>query len=300
MIGTAIIQNGRLEPASAALVPADDPDAFHGYGCYEALRIRSGILYYPEFHEERLLRSAAILGIQHAIQPGTLVQALYQLAEANGIADCNVKVLLFGRDGRNADWFAFLLPPLYPPEHSSTVGVRCTLFHGERPFPAAKSLGVLVSTLAFRQAKARACWDALLVNRHGEITEGTRTNLFYVDATGSSDDDTDVSGSSRLSPSLCAVYTPPADVALEGITRRTLLAALAAAGIPAFERPLNVQEAISGRFTLMLTSTSTGVVPIHSLLDPDSRVHRLQIHPAFNSIRQAYLSHVEEYARKTR
>lgn len=298
MIGTTIIHNGRLEPASAAVVPADDPDAFHGYGCYEALRIRSGILYYPEFHEERLLRSAAILGIQHAIQPGNLVQALHQLVEANGIKDCNVKVLLFGREGRHADWFAFLLPPLYPPADSSTAGVNCTLFHGERPFPAAKSLGVLVSTLAFRQAKARACWDALLVNRRGEITEGTRTNLFYVDTTGNPDDDNDVSGSGRLSPGLCAVFTPPAVDALEGITRRTLLAALATAGMPAFERPLTVGEAISGRFTLMLTSTSTGVVPIHSLLDPDSSVHELQINPAFDSIRHAYLAHVEEYARK--
>ena len=297
MIGTTIIRNGRLEPASAAVVPADDPDAFHGYGCYEALRIRSGTLFFPEFHEERLLRSAAILGIQHAIQPGDLVVALQQLASANGFVDCNVKVLLFGREGRDADWFAFLLPPLYPPGDSSTAGVNCTLFHGERPFPAAKSLGVLVSTLAFRQAKAKDCWDALLVNRRHEITEGTRTNLFYVDASGNPD--ADLSEPGKASPGLFTVFTPPAVDALEGITRRTLLEALSSAGIPTAERPLPVQEAFSGRFSLMLTSTSTGVVPIHSLLDSDGIPHELLIHPAFESIRNAYLAHVEDYARKT-
>jgi branched-subunit amino acid aminotransferase/4-amino-4-deoxychorismate lyase len=286
MIGTTIIHNGQLEPASAAVVPADDPDAFHGYGCYEVLRIRSGILYFPAFHEERLLRSAAILGIQHDIQPGNLVQALHYLAEANGMAECNVKVLLFGREGRDADWFAFLLPPLYPPDDSCTAGVNCTLFHGERPFPAAKSLGVLVSTLAFRQAKAKACWDALLVNRRGEITEGTRTNLFFVDA-------------ERLAGSAShggfTVFTPPAADALEGITRRTLLAALSSAGIPTAEHPLSVRDAISGRFCLMLTSTSTGVVPVHSFLDTEGSFHELPPMPAFGSVRNAYLRHLEGY-----
>jgi branched-chain amino acid aminotransferase len=282
MLGTMIIHNGQMAPAYAAVVPADDPDAFHGYGCYEVLRIRDGILFYPEFHEERLLRSAAILGIHHALKPGDLVHALRQLADANGSTDCTVKVLLFGREGRDADWFAFLLPPLYPPADSSSTGVTCTLFHGERPFPAAKSLGVLVSTLAFRQAKAMSCWDALLVDRHGQITEGTRTNLFYVDRTSL--------------PDAFTVCTPPATDALEGITRRTLLEALAGAGIPTAQRPLDVQEALSGRFCLMLTSTSTGVVPVHSLLDSGGGSRELPIYPAFGSIRTAYLRYVAEYA----
>ncbi|MGD9941401.1 MAG: aminotransferase class IV [Clostridia bacterium] len=284
MIGSSVIRNGTLVSASSAMIPADDPDAFHGYGCYEVLRRRSGILFFPEFHEERLLRSAAILGIQHAIQPGNLVQALHRLVEENGVAECTVKVLLFGRDGRDADWFAFLLPPLYPPDDSSTAGVKCTLFHGERPFPAAKSLGVLVSTLAFRQAKARACWDALLVNRRGEITEGTRTNLCYIDCTGR--------------PDAFTVLTPPAADALEGITRRTLLAALSSAGISSAERPLTIQDALSGRFCLMLTSTSTGVVPIHSLQDALSNGHELPTTPAFGIVRNAYLKYLDGYTER--
>jgi branched-subunit amino acid aminotransferase/4-amino-4-deoxychorismate lyase len=281
MIGSSVIRNGTLVSASSAMIPADDPDAFHGYGCYEVLRRRSGILFFPEFHEERLLRSAAILGIQHAIQPGNLVQALHRLVEENGVAECTVKVLLFGRDGRDADWFAFLLPPLYPPDDSCTAGVNCTLFHGERPFPAAKSLGVLVSTIAFRQAKAKACWDALLVNRRGGITEGTRTNLFYFEVAGS--------------PDALTVFTPPAADALEGITRRTLLAALSSANIPTAERSLAAQDAISGRFCLMLTSTSTGVVPIHSLQDAEGNCHELPTTPAFETIRNAYLRYLDGY-----
>jgi branched-subunit amino acid aminotransferase/4-amino-4-deoxychorismate lyase len=293
MIGTTIIRNGQLEPVSAAMIAVDDPDAFHGYGCYEALRIRNGTLFFPEFHEERLLHSAAILGIQHAIQPGELVQALHRLASANGFGECNVKVVLFGREGRNADWFAFLLPPLYPPADSSTVGVTCTLFQGERPFPAAKSLGVLVSTLAFRQAKAKDCWDALLVNRHGEITEGTRTNLFYVEAPRRHETAPD---SGQSSPDAFTVFTPPASDALEGITRRTLLGAMSAAGIPTAERSLTVQEALSGRFCLMLTSTSTGVVPVRMVIDEVWKHYELPIIPTFEAIQASYKQMLGRYA----
>ena len=148
--------------------------------------------------------------------------------------------------------------------------------------PAAKSLGVLVSTLAFRQAKARACWDALLVNRHNQITEGTRTNLFYLEA---------LQGDFR-------VFTPPAADALEGITRRTLLAALVAAGIPTAERPLSLQDIHSGRYSLMLTSTSTGVVPVSSVIAADGVCHSLPSSSAFEVIRSVYLKQVEEYAKK--
>jgi branched-subunit amino acid aminotransferase/4-amino-4-deoxychorismate lyase len=285
MIGSVIIHNGRLEPATTGIIPIDDPDAFHGYGCYEVLRIRGGTLFFPEFHEERLLRSAAILGIQNALRQGELVQALHHLASANGIGECNLKVLLFGREGRNADWFAFLLPPVYPPADSSTLGVTCTLFQGERPFPAAKSLGVLVSTLAFRQAKAKDCWDALLVNRRSEITEGTRTNLFYVDTSSP------VSASSAMP----TVYTPPAADALEGITRRTLLEALRTEGIPTEERPLQLEEALSGRFCLMITSTSTGVVPVRMLIDEAGRQHELPVAAVFIGIQGYYKQMLGRY-----
>ena len=206
-----------------------------------------------------------------------------------------MKVLMLGREDRHADWFAFRLPPLYPPDDSSTAGVNCTLFHGERPFPAAKSLGVLVSTLAFRQAKTRACWDALLVNRHGQITEGTRTNLFYVEAAGGHEAAADAGRSSS-----CAftVFTPPASDALEGITRRTLLEALTIAGIHTAERPLTVQEALSGRFCLMLTSTSTGVVPIHALLEADGRTHDLPATAAYEVVRNTYMKKLTDYTKQ--
>jgi len=248
MIGDRIIINGSLAAPAEAVFPLDDVDVTYGYGCYETLKVRDGVLYFPEFHEERLLRSAAILGIAHAVAPGDVAAALKALVKTEAVGSCNIKIMLTGHEGRPADWYAFLLPPVLPSAAVYGQGVSCLLFRGERHFPAAKSLSMLLSTVAYRSATTRGCYDALLVNGRGEITEGTRANVFYA-RRGVSD----------------AVFTPPADDVLSGITRRTLMAALAEAGVRTIERPLPLADALGGEYALALTSTSSRVIPVRSL-----------------------------------
>ncbi len=254
-LGTYAIRNGGLTSLGALSLGLDDTDITYGYGCYETLKVRSGKLYFPEFHEERFLSSAAILGIRHSLRPGELVGALGRLVEAAGQGDCNVKVMMIGRDGRDADWYAFLLPPVIPPADSYAEGVPCLLFRGERHFPAAKSLSMLLSTVAYRAAGRAGCYDALLVDGAGRITEGTRTNVFY-----------------SLAGEPEAVYTPPASRVLSGITRRTVMAALAEAGLRVEERDLPVEEAVDGRASLAVTSTSSKVIRVRRLLGEPSGV----------------------------
>ncbi len=249
MIGDRIIINGSLAMPAEAVFPLDDVDVTYGYGCYETLKVRDGVLFFPEFHEERLLRSAAILGIVHSIPPGSVVAALKALVQAEAAHTCNIKIMLTGHEGRPADWYAFLLPPILPSATVYEQGVSCLLFRGERHFPAAKSLSMLLSTVAYRCATTRGCYDALLVNGRGEITEGTRTNVFYV-RRGVSD----------------AVFTPPAVDVLAGITRRTLMAALAESGVRTIEQPLSLDDALGGDFELAVTSTSSRVIPVRTLL----------------------------------
>ncbi|GAB1457095.1 hypothetical protein MASR2M48_24030 [Spirochaetota bacterium] len=249
MIGKNIVVNGELASPSMASTTLSDTDVTYGYGCYETLKIRQGLLYFPEFHADRLIRSAEVLGIQHTLTPEKVVVAMHLLDHANGIRESNIKIMLIGREGRDADWYIFMLPPIIPPAAAYKSGVSCLLFKGERHFPAAKSLSMLLSTVAYRAATSQGCYDALLVNGRDEITEGTRTNLFYAKR-----------GEARIA------YTPPRDDALEGITRRTLIEALAKVGIKTVERPLSVAEALSGVFALAVTSTSSRVIAVQTLV----------------------------------
>lgn len=253
MLGEWFWKDGELLRAENAFVRLDDAELTQGYGCYEVLKLRSGLAYFPEFHEERLIRSLAILGIGHALKPGFLKAAISALSEANGLSDANVKVLVIGRAEAPAECSVLCLPPIYPPADAPSYGVDCLLFVGQRQFPRAKSLSLLLSTAAYRAASARSCYEALFVDAHGRIAEGTRMNLFYAEAEA---------------PAGGVIYTPPAAQVLEGITRRTIMEAMAAAGRPVRERPLGLDEALAGRYAIMVSSTSNRALPVRSLLGP--------------------------------
>lgn len=243
-----IILNGELAEDGAAAFSLDDSDVTFGYGCYETLKVRGGVLFFPEFHAERLVGSARILGIAIDFDESGVIDALERLVAANRLVDNNVKVIVIGRNGRFADWYALPLPPLYPPPGSDRDGVTCLAYSGERHFPQAKSLSMLLSTVAYRTASALGCYDALLVNHRGEITEGTRTNVFYA-----------------FTAEPGVIYTPPEKDVLSGITRKTFMNLAEEEGKKIRERPLPLAEVDTGSVGLLVSSTSTRLVPVSAL-----------------------------------
>jgi branched-subunit amino acid aminotransferase/4-amino-4-deoxychorismate lyase len=283
MLGAYFCHNGAFKPVAEARFALDDVELTHGYGCYETLKLRDGLVYFPEFHEERLLRSLSIVGIAHAMAPGALASALGELARVNGLREANLKALAIGRQDRPADWYILALPPVAPSAAAYENGVDCLLYRGERQFPQAKSLSLLLSTIAYRSALAEGCYDALLINGRSELSEGTRMNLFYAEA-------------GAAAHSSGTLYTPPAKDVLEGITRRTLMAALAAEGLPVIERPLREDEALSGRFGLMVSSTSNKALPVRRLLRPDGPPVELPLPGFFRAVLRSYDGYLRRYA----
>lgn len=266
MTETRIIHNGQLVDEETVRFSLNDTDLLYGYGCYEVLKVRGGLLYFPEDHVERLLSSAEILGFDHALDRDDLITALRMIVVSLELVDANLRIVVLAHEGRPADWYIIPQPALFPPQNAKTSGVDCLLHEGERHFPKAKSLSMLLSTVAFRAALKQNCYDALLVDRTGEITEGTRTNVFFVEKT---------------SPE--TVYTPPASRVLSGITRKTFLQSLDEAGRPWKEAPLRLEEVLTGRYGLLVSSTSTTLVPVSRLFENDGNtVHRL---PVFKELR---------------
>lgn len=267
-----IVHNGRIVDDFSVRFSLNDTDLLYGYGCYEVLKVRHGLLYFPEDHVDRLLSSAEILGFEHTLDRSDMLAALRMIVVSLELVDANLRIVVLAHDGRPADWYIIPQPALYPPKHAKTGGIDCLLYQGERQFPQAKSLSMLLSTIAFRAASRKGCYDALLVARTGEITEGTRTNVFFVD---------------KDAPE--TVYTPPASRVLSGITRKTFLQALDEAGRPWKESSLRLEHVRSGRYGLLVSSTSTTLVPVARLLENEGNiVHAL---PVFNELKELSVSY---------
>jgi len=230
------------------------------------------VVYFAEMHEERLWHSARTIDLEHPFHLGDFRRFVAALVEANGIGDANLKALLVGgHTAAEARLSILTLNPLFPDRKLYRQGAAAITWKGERIFPQAKTLNMLVSYLAYREAQNLGAYDALLVNRHGEVTEGTRTNFFVTDGT--------------------ALATAPAAQVLEGVTQLTIRQVIRDLGISLIERPLPLSE-LSQWQGAFLTSTSTKIMPLRQIDGTG-----LPLSPLVDRLRLAYDGWLDTYAR---
>lgn len=282
-----IIFNGILVEEASVRFSLKDTDILYGYGCYETLKVRNALTFFPEEHVDRLIASAIAIGFEHRLDKSTLLAAINLFVNSQQLLNSNLRIVVIGHESRPADWYILSQEALYPPKNAKSVGLDCLLYFGERQIPQAKSLSMFLSTIAYRAACKQDCYDALLVNRYKQITEGTRTNVFFV-----AKDQPDI------------VFTPPASQVLSGITRKTFLHALDEAGISWKEEPLQLEHALNGSFGLLISSTSTTLVPVARIYNPkDSAWHNLPVFnelKTFSSLYHSWLESWEEHKRSTK
>ncbi|HEY5152967.1 MAG TPA: aminotransferase class IV [Candidatus Saccharimonadales bacterium] len=237
--------NGEILPIDRAVIPLNNIEYSYGFGVYETVRLAKGTLYFPDDHCRRLMESARIIGLAHNFSEASVRAALEALIAGNKAETCNLKILLIGGSGADkASLDILCLNPLFPDHRLYEEGATCTTYDYERAFPGAKTLNMLQSYIAYREAKQADAYDALLVDREGRLTEGTRTNFFAVKGR--------------------TLVTPPAKYVLPGVTRHYLIKAAERQGFEVAEREIELAN-ISEYDGACLTSTSAKVMPIRSL-----------------------------------
>ncbi len=203
---TYIAHNNEMIEEKNANMKVSDKAMFFDFAVYSSLKVIQGKLFFPEFHTDRLLESAGIIGMQHKFAKQDIIEMMDKVVKANNINDAFLRVLLIGDPdtNQNAELYVFPLTGVhYYPKSAYTKGVKAITYKGERRFPTAKTKDLLLSFLAYKEAEKAGAIDALLVDNDGNIREGTRSNFFAVK------EDT--------------IITPPAGKVLEGITKKIIL-----------------------------------------------------------------------------
>lgn len=238
--------NGEVRPAAEAVVPLSSIEYAYGFGVYETIRVSGGEPRFLDEHAERLLGSARIIGLAHPYAAEDVARYVRELIATNEADACNIKILLIGaaQDAADATLYIQCLNPLFPDKKLYRDGCICTSARFERAFPHAKTLNMLRSYLAYREAKAAGAYDALLVDSGGNVTEGTRTNFFCLKGK--------------------TLYSPPSEKILLGVTRAHVLAVAAHEGFILEERDIPYSD-ISLYECAFLTSTSTKIMPVASV-----------------------------------
>jgi branched-subunit amino acid aminotransferase/4-amino-4-deoxychorismate lyase len=174
-------------PIDARALRPDDSAFSAGRGCYTTARFRGGRIRFLERHSARLARDARRLGIG-SVDPARVAEALAatgraNFAEAPGGGDGVVRVQA-SRDGAGALHLT-AVPRSAGPEPAVWRACTAPMPHeGPMPWSGAKVSNHLLFALAGDHARAAGCDEALLLDRHGYLVEGSRSNLLVVGKDG--------------------------------------------------------------------------------------------------------------------
>lgn len=242
-------KNGELLPMTEANVPFSNIEYAYGFGVYETIRVVHGKAVFLDDHLKRLMASARVIDLQHTLTETTIAEWISALLVKISADTCNLKILLIGaREATDAMFVILPLAPLFPDKKLFRDGVCVITESYERYLPHAKTLNMLPSFLLYGKAKKAGCYDCLLIDRKGNVTEGTRTNVLAMRGR--------------------TLISPPTEDILEGVMRANVLRIAKANGFDVVEEhvPLAKIQSYDGLF---LTSTSSKILPINKIDDVD-------------------------------
>ncbi len=234
------IKNGEIIREEDAVLPITLREVQCNYSVYEALRVLGGKAVHLEDHEKRLRESASMLKMD--IPPLFLDAWIKKLVEHDGLSDVTMRILVVG--GACPQVFITYTELLTYPDSYYYEGVGVTTYSGERFMPTCKTSNLLLSYLALNDAREKGAFEALLVNREGEVLEGTRSNFYaLIDGT---------------------VYTADTDKVLSGVTRISVLKALENMGVPVVLSAPSVSD-LERADALFISSTSMAAMPVSAV-----------------------------------
>lgn len=241
-----IILNGRLIDENKANISITDKGYFFDFAVYSSLKVIQGKIFFEKYHIDRLFESARLINLDHSFSKTSVRFWLNRLVKTEKIQDSLLRMILIGDpDGMGKEkLFIFSVSGLtYHPSKLYRLGAKVITCEGERQIPRSKTKNLLASFLAYTEAQKQGAIDALMVDKQGNIREGTRSNFFAIKKK--------------------TIIMPPAEKMLEGITKKIMLKVVRDHfSIKSADIPL---KNINSYNEFFLTSTSMNVMPIRQI-----------------------------------
>ncbi|PLX14736.1 MAG: aminotransferase class IV [Marinilabiliales bacterium] len=244
-----------------------------GTSIYEVIKVEKGIPIFLEDHLNRLYNSADISNLSINESYCDFEALIGELIKKNKTVDGKIKIIIrFANSGKSEkDLLIYFTPQIIPSLEDYENGVEVGICNAIRSNPNAK----IYNTIARKKANDRIAeeniFEVLLINKDGFITEGSRSNVFFIREN--------------------KVITAPSKEVLNGITRKHIVNICTTNKISLFEHKVH-QSDISKMDALFLTGTSIKVLPVKNIgkneFNPDHEVLR-KIMELYDQARSNYL-----------
>jgi branched-chain amino acid aminotransferase len=207
---------------------------------YEVIRVMKGVPLFVSEHLDRLLQSAIQDGFPDVSQNTALPGFPGKLIMANGNHDGNI-LLCLAMENDKIHTLGWYINHRYPTPAEYESGVVLSGMKATRKNPGIKRWNAKLRKQAVLVMESRKVYEVLLIDPKGNITEGSRSNIFL--------------GRGNT------VFTPPAGRVLPGITRQKVIDICNSLLIRVTEQEIGQRE-LPFYEAAFLTGTSPGVLPV--------------------------------------
>jgi hypothetical protein len=147
---------------------------------YEVIRVEDGIPLFLEDHIKRFFQSGKLYNKTVPVTERQIVSRIKALIEANGLVTGLIKFIYLNHPVAGNLFAAWVTPFFFPSNEMALHGVDTLTLSGERHKPNAKISHQTVRRQADEIIKTKGVYEVILVNGNGVVTEGSRSNLFFV------------------------------------------------------------------------------------------------------------------------
>ena len=262
--GKKFILNGELLPAELF----NDSLVYDGNPVYEVLKMVKGTPVFFNDHMERLYISVKLQGKEMLADHQTLRMAIINLSRSESNTETNLKIV-FNYNNRQGNYIVYFIEPIYPSAEQYKNGVKGILFYGERKNPNSKVIDNKLRSSISQRLIQESAYEVILVNRKNMITEGSRSNIFFLKG------DT--------------LITAPDNLILSGITRKHIIEICYTEKINVEFKCISADE-MTGYESVFMTGTSPMVLPFCCIDDISFNVEL----PLLAKLRESYMILAEE------
>jgi branched-chain amino acid aminotransferase len=177
-----------------AAVPYDNRAFRYGYGLFETMLVRDGIIQLANYHWERLFAGAKGLSFDmpKLMTVDWLTEEVLRTVKKNGLEKlCRVRLQLYGgnggileeqnpKPGYIIECYAINEETTQLNEPGLVLGIADGIIKVVDSLANFKTTNALVYAIAAQQAKANKWNDALVLNSNGNIIESTIANIFWI------------------------------------------------------------------------------------------------------------------------
>ncbi len=238
-LGSYYFLDGNIFPSGS-----DDEIANAELSFYEVIRTRGGV---PLFFEDHIKRLNDGIRTRYDIREditGIIKEGLEALFRHESFPEINVRITV-SFTGQEHSVHICYVPSSYPSEEMNRKGVPVIMYRAERFDPGVKLLNNRLRLSVNELLARKKAYEALLVNKEGYITEGSRSNVFFVKATG-------------------RIYTAPDRMVLPGITRKYVIDLCRKEAYDLVFEAVKASEMPDFQ-SLFITGTSPMVLPVMSV-----------------------------------